>query len=148
MIRIEPLTIANWERVLSLRVEEEQQKFIPDNLFSIAQAKFEPQSEVLGIYKDQRLVGMMIVAYWAGVYWISRIMIDQYEQGNGYGTRAIELAKKYIFDKRDVKAIRTSIARENAVAEYVFYQNGFRRLGQVDEREFTMEVEYKSQAEG
>ncbi|MFO0398684.1 MAG: GNAT family N-acetyltransferase, partial [Sphingobacteriia bacterium] len=78
MIRIEPLTIANWERVLSLRVEEEQQKFIPDNLFSIAQAKFEPQSEVLGIYKDQRLVGMMIVAYWAGVYWISRIMIDQY----------------------------------------------------------------------
>lgn len=142
MIRLEPLNLTNWHHASNLSVEEDQQKFIPNNLYSIAQAKFEPNSEVLGIYKDSRLVGMMIVAMWSGVYWISRIMIDRFEQGNGYGTKAIELAKKYIFDKRNVKEIRTSIARENAAAEYVFHQNGFRRMGEVDDKEFTMRVEY------
>jgi diamine N-acetyltransferase len=144
MIRLEPLTLTNWEQAVDLAVEEDQQAFLPSNLISIAQSKFEPDSEVMGIYKDQRLVGMLILAKWSGLYWITRLMIDRFEQGNGYGSKAIELAVKLVFDKRNVKEVRTTVAKGNTHAEYVFVKNGFEHMGQLDDKEVVLHRLYKT----
>ena len=141
MIRLEPLTRFNWETAIRLSVSEDQQPFIPSNLFSIAQSRFE-DSEPFLIVHDEEPVGFLLIVRFSGVYWITRIMIDQFYQGRGYGPIALQKAVDLLKQRKGVDEIRTSVARKNLEAENLFLQAGFRRLQEVDGKEFVMRLEW------
>ena len=71
----------NWEEVSTLSVKEDQKSFLPNNLFSIAQSRFEAGSELFGIRHRGTPVGMVVCLNQAGgMLWISRIMIEDEKQ--------------------------------------------------------------------
>ena len=59
-VEVYPLDRFNWEEVAQLVVLEDQQSFLPGNLFSIAQSRFEPGSELFGIRYRGNAAGMIL----------------------------------------------------------------------------------------
>ena len=117
VIEVYPLDRFNWESVAGLKVREDQQAFLPENLFSIAQSRFEPGSEVLGIRYKGIPVGMLIcLLQTSGVLWISRIMVEAGHQRLGIGKRALKLLLHYEEGRTGVREIRTSVAKTNLFA--------------------------------
>lgn len=121
----------NWETVIDLEVDNDQKEFVPDNLYSIAQSKFENCSP-FGILFGTRMVGFIMYCNFSQICWINRVMVDRYHQRQGIGTQAISLLIQKLKPNPACREIRTSIKRENAIAEYVFMQAGFKRMGEVD----------------
>lgn len=115
----------NWETVTKLKVSEEQQKFIPDNLYAIAESKFEDATPY-GITFGDQMVGFLMVSVFGGVHWINRIMVDVESQGKGIGKKALGLMVAELKSKRRVREIRTSVHRENIWAQYIFQVHGFK----------------------
>lgn len=138
MITLHPLTRANWEQAVHLQVATDQADLLPDNLTSIAQSRFEQNCELYGIYKNDLMVGFAMVCRYANVHWITRFMIDHHQQGNGYGTRALEILLKRLYDIPGAKEVRTTLARKNALAEHLFTSHGFRRMNDLDDLELVM----------
>ena len=141
MTKIEPLTRFNWETVAKLSVSEDQQKLLPSNLFSIAQSRFE-DSEPYAILHDNEPVGFLLVVIFAGIPWITRLMIDQFYQGNGYSQTALQKAIDMLKLRSGCTEIRTSVAINNPNAEHVFFQAGFRRTPNTDDKEIVMTLEW------
>ena len=131
MIRLVALDRYNWEAVAALKVAEEQEKFIPPNVFSIAQARFEP-SELYGVYDGDRPVGFLMICVWAKIHWITRIMTAADEQGKGYGARALEEAVKLLKRRPDCYEIRASVHHKNVRALHLFESAGFVFMGDSD----------------
>lgn len=130
VVEVYPLDRFNWEAVAQLKVQDEQQPFIPENVFSIAQSRFEPGSELFGIRYRGEPVGLIICLMQSGgILWISRIMVEGDFQGRGIGKRALQLLLRYEGHRPGVREIRTSVAEANLSALGFFETKGFRPLG-------------------
>jgi len=140
MVRLEPLNKMNWHACSQLKVAPDQQKYIPDNLFSIAQAAFEP-CEAFAVFHEETLVGFVLLCCWSDVWWLTRIMIAEAHQGNGYGGQALDKAIEHLRAKPGVTEVRTTIANSNALAEHLFTERGFERTLQLDDKEFVMRLD-------
>lgn len=140
MIKLVPLSRNNWERAIALQLADDQKAYMPDNLFSIAQSKFEPTAELLGVYHGTIMVGFIMVCTYSGVPWITRIMIDKDHQGKGLGREAFAAITQRLLKKPGVTEIRTTVSAKNAPAEYLFHSMGFVRTGDLDDKEFVMKL--------
>src|SRR5512143_3910852 len=97
MPEVRPVTKANWNELIKLKVRPDQEHFVASNLYSIAESQFgydEPDGahwEMLafGIYDDGVPVGFLMYAYnfldARMQAFISRLMVDHQQQGQGYG---------------------------------------------------------------
>jgi len=141
MVELRPLTRFNWEEIAALKTAPDQQDFLPSNLFSIAQSRFEP-SELFGVYVRNEAVGFVMLCKWAEVYWITRIMIAESQQSKGYGKTALEKTLQYLKNKTGLREVRTSILNKNAFAEYLFTSCGFERSERLDDKEFVMKLQW------
>lgn len=85
----------NWRECIELDVDTSQQGFVSSNLFSLAQAKYEPCRVPCAIYNRKGvMVGFTMYndqPLAEGGYRISRLMIDAAQQGKGYGRSAARL---------------------------------------------------------
>ena len=126
-VTIRPLNRFNWEVAANLKLHDYQTDFLPDNLYSLAQSKFE-NLEPMGIFAGDEMVGFAMYGNFGGVCWINRIMIDKEHQEKGYGKKAVELILDKLKTRPDCAEIRTSFVRQNALAEYFFGSLGFRRI--------------------
>jgi len=93
-VTLRPLTHANFDAVLALKVKPEQTSFVASNENTIAKAYLEPDKVQLRvIYADENPVGFM--AYWcdpaAAAFHLLRFMLDSSHQGLGYGQRAVSI---------------------------------------------------------
>jgi diamine N-acetyltransferase len=127
----------NWESALELELHDYQKDYLPDVLFSIAQSKFENLTP-LGIFLDGKMVGFAMYGIFGGVSWISRIMVDKAHQEKGIGKEALQLLIDRLRRDPHAAEIRTSFARQNALAEYFFTSNGFERISEGLEDEIVM----------
>ncbi|MCS7073228.1 MAG: hypothetical protein NZ108_02050, partial [Bacteroidia bacterium] len=75
-LQMVPLNRMNWEVFANLHVQDSQQAFLPMNLISSAQSRFEP-SDLFGFQLQGEPVGFAMVGYWSGIAWINRLMIDK-----------------------------------------------------------------------
>ena len=128
MINLQPINKNNWEDCLNLAVTPQQSQFIPTNVYSLAQAKVYETCEPFGIYNTQTLIGFVMVARFSGIYWISRLMIDQRFQGQGFGKQALEKAVHLLKKRIGTAEIRTSIAKQNIIGLQLFKSIGFQPL--------------------
>lgn len=86
-ITLREITKNNWRECVDLKVGPGQENFVAPNLFSIAEAKFEPGWTPLAIYAGETLVGFTMYGQDErdGSYWIIRLMVDAAYQGRGAG---------------------------------------------------------------
>jgi diamine N-acetyltransferase len=82
----------NWHECIRLTLTPEQEGFMPSNLFHIAEARFYPEWTLLGVYADSRMVGFAMYGLDPddGTVNLLHYMIDDREQGKGYGKAAME----------------------------------------------------------
>jgi diamine N-acetyltransferase len=132
MLYLKTITKYNWLKAISLRVREDQMKFVASNAISLAQLNFLEKFHAKGIYHDEDMVGFALY----GIdeddheYWIYRMMIDQNYQGKGYGVKAISLV---IDDIRNIKedrhqSITLSYEPTNEHAKRIYEKMGFKEI--------------------
>lgn len=127
-VEIRPLDRTTWELFIPLQIDEEQEQFLPSYLFSIAQSKFENLFP-WGIWFSGEPVGFIMYGQFEQLCWVNRIMVDKRFQRQGIGRTALELFLGYLQGLSSCKEIRTSLSKQNIVAEILFTRVGFHRTG-------------------
>jgi diamine N-acetyltransferase len=139
-IELVPLNLHNWESVLQLKLRPEQGEFMPDVLHSLAQSRFDG-AEPYGLRYNGQVVGFVMLAKWSGVHWITRFMIDAPNQGKGLGKKALGAILTQISSLKSGHEVRTTVALKNGMAEYLFYNAGFRRSMELENREVVLRLD-------
>ncbi len=141
-LTLRPIDKENWKECARLEVNPEQREYVASNPFSLAQAAYEPDHALWGIYDGERMVGFSMTSIDREQspvhHWISRFMIDRREQGKGYGKAAFRLVADSLLSAYGCKELRLSVHPANANAIHVYEQYGFRATGELLEGEQVM----------
>ncbi len=108
----------NWPECIRLALKPEQERFMPSNLFHIAEARFYPEWTLLGVYADSRMVGFAMYGLDPDDMTVNLIhfMIDGGEQGKGYGKSAMEQLLRRIRKDCPDQEIWLSLHPQNTAA--------------------------------
>ena len=148
-MKLVPIREENREAVLKLSTREDQ-PFCAPNDVSLEQAE-ECNAECPGvarpfaIYAEDQLVGFCMFAFDEEEedpedrYWLWRFMIDQNEQGKGYGQAALAEIIQY-FRAHGADRIFLSTEPENECGVHIYHKAGFVDTGIVDEGEAVMQL--------
>ncbi|HHG86386.1 MAG TPA: GNAT family N-acetyltransferase [Bacteroidetes bacterium] len=136
-VTISLLNRFNWESAAALELHPHQKEFLPDNLFSIAQSKFENLLPY-GIMLEEKLVGFLMYGNFGRICWISRIMVDKAYQKQGIGAIALQIILDKLERNPVCSEIRTSFSRKNTLAATFFAAQGFHKLSDDLENEIVM----------
>ena len=148
-ITLRPITDENREAVLALSVREDQ-PFVASNKVSLRQAdetnaEYPGVARPFGIYADEKLVGFCMLAVNPEEededdrYYLWRFMIDQNEQGKGYGQAALNEIIRYF---RDLGAERVLLSTEpeNERGLHVYHKAGFLDTGCIEDGEAVLRL--------
>ena len=158
MITLEKVNSKNVWSLLKLRVTPEQDSFVATNTQSIVEAYTTIAAGGValpfGIYADGDPVGFVMLGYdtlpdednpavAAGNYTIWRLMIDQEQQGKGYGREAMRLALDYVRSCPcgPAKLCWLSYEPENTGAAALYHSLGFVENGEYDDDEIVAVLE-------
>lgn len=143
MIHLEKITEENFIDAFNLKLAPGQEAFVSHPVRSLAQAYvYRDQCQPFGIYADEKMVGYVMVIYDYDVpeYDIWHMMIDEAQQGKGYGSAALALVLDYIrakpFGSSDRVVLTCNKENENALALY--RKMGFAPTGVEDGDEIEM----------
>jgi|SRR6478672_13158103 diamine N-acetyltransferase len=144
-VRLKDVTARNWHAVARLKLSPEQEDLVASNLYSIAQAKFDPNARPRAVYAGKELVGFLM--YDAGdekdktrEASIYRFMIDRRHQGKGYGRAALTRALDEIKAIPGVRKISIGYMPENPVAKPFYGSFGFVEVGTDEDGEVIAEL--------
>ncbi len=150
------ITFDNWDECRSLSAGKKNEKFVSPNVNNIAVAYVALASNActpmpFGIYKDEVMVGLIMLAYIRedqdeelseNIYEVWRFMIDEKYQGKGYGKEALLKAIEYIKTKPEgpAESCLLSYAQGNIAAESLYKKVGFVATGVVEDDEIQMKL--------
>lgn len=144
MITLQNITRDNFHDVLRLSVLDEQKDFVASNMYSLAQAKAQPECVPLAIYCNLDLVGFMM--YCMDVedqeYWIYRLMIDKQYQQQGYGSAAMNRILEILRQDTEHNKVYISVEPENGAAIKLYEKKGFVADGRVLDGEVVYCLQY------
>ena len=145
MIELQPVTIKNWETLIKLKVREDQQGFVASNLYSIAQAQFGDEFQghwdlfPFGIYVGEEPVGFVMYAlkfdYPDYEAFILRLMVDENQQGKGYGRAGMEKVLELFRADERIHAVGISYEPHNEAARKLYASLGFVETGRIVDEE-------------
>ena len=148
MIELKPITEENFVDAFNLKLALGQEEFVSHPVRSLAQAYvYRNQCQPFGIYAADKMVGYVMVIYDHDnpEYDIWHMMIDEAEQGHGYGSKAFDKVIEYIKTKPfgDSNRIALTCNKSNSVALKMYEKKGFSPTGNVydDELELTMTLQ-------
>jgi len=100
-------------------------------MYSLAEAFADKVSICKAIYHDETLVGFIMFDYNQKEHkgYISRLMIEDKHQGNGFGTRALEMAIEQLIKNKDIECIQISYHPDNIKAKKSYAKVGFIETG-------------------
>ena len=153
MVHLEEINKYNVWDVIELTVNKEQESFIAGNEWSLVHAyvgnKTEGAVYPFGIFDDDKAVGFLMIAYDYGEvcndpdapeisqknYFLWRLMIDEEEQGKGYGKKAVKLALEFVKTFPHGKADYCWLCydKNNEVARKLYLSMGFQEIGEQDD---------------
>ena len=130
-VTLVPVTRANWQAVIALRVDAEQADYLASNLYSLAEAYVEPACRPRAIVAGRTVVGFAMYEYVAAenAYNIPRFMIDAAWQGYGYGRAGLELLLDEIDQEHADAAVLISLRPDNDAARGLYARLGFVETG-------------------
>ena len=134
MIELTAISEDNFVDAFNLKLGEGQEEFVSHPVRSLAQAYvYRNQCQPFGIYADGKMVGYVMVIYDYDIpeYDIWHMMIDQSEQGHGYGSAALEKVIEYISTKPfgDSNRVALTCNKKNASAQKLYERKGFSANG-------------------
>ena len=140
MVELKAITEDNFIDAFNLRLAPGQERFVSHPIRSLAQAYvYRDQCQHFGIYADGKMVGYVMVIYDYDVpeYDVWHMMIDESEQGRGYGGEALDRVIDYIRTKPfgDSNRVALTCNKENPVARRLYESKGFSATGVEDEDE-------------
>ena len=143
MVELKAITEGNFLDAFSLRLAPGQEDFVSHPIRSLAQAYvYRDQCQPFGIYAEGKMVGYVMVIYDYDVpeYDIWHMMIDQAEQGRGYGREALDQVIGYIRTKPFGSSDRVVLtcSRRNPAAMKLYESMGFSATGNGDEDEIEL----------
>ena len=148
MIHLEKITEENFLQAFQLQLADGQEKFVSHPVRSLAQAYvYRDQCQPFGIYADETMVGYVMVIYDYDIpeYDIWHMMIDESEQGKGYGSKALDKVLEYIKGKPFGSSDRVTLtcSRDNIRAISLYEEKGFTPTGveDEDELEFSLTIQ-------
>lgn len=137
MVSLRPITDANRQAVLALRVSPAQEQFVSNVAESLVEAAAEPGGRAIqwALYDDETPVGFVMISdevdgpeYIPHFLW--KLLIDERHQRRGYGTAALDLVVEY-FRERGVTVVSTT-AEPGEGSPIPFYERyGFVRTGEL-----------------
>ena len=153
IIKLEPINDNNRDAVLALSVREDQ-PFVATNEVSLRQAdetnaEYPGVARPFGIYADNRLVGFCMLAVNLEEEdeddrcYLWRFMIDQNEQGKGYGQAALKEIIRYFRDLGGERVL-LSTEPENERGLHVYHKAGFLDTGCIDDGEEVLRLFLKT----
>lgn len=134
-VKLKKVTADNWEEVVELELRASQEDLVASNLYSVAEAQFDPDARPRAIYAGKRVVGFLMydvqktkgkAAKEASIY---HFMIDGKHQGKGYGRAALSKALEEIRAIPGVNRISICYMPKNPVAKPFYASSGFVEVG-------------------
>ena len=148
MVELRRIAEDNFIDAFNLKLAPGQESFVSHPIRSLAQAYiYRDQCQPFGIYEDGRMVGYVMVIYDYDIpeYDIWHMMIDESEQGHGYGSAALDLVIDYIRTKPfgDSDRVALTCDKNNPTAKKLYEKKGFSATGTEDEDEIEMALTVK-----
>ena len=147
MITLRPITEDNFIDAFNLKLSAGQEAYVSHPIRSLAQAYvYRTQCRPFGIYADDRMVGYVMVIYDYDVpeYDVWHMMIDETQQGKGFGGQALDRVLDYIRTKPfgDSGRVALTCHNDNEIALKLYESRGFTPTGAVydDEIELSLMV--------
>lgn len=146
IIALRPVDDRNRTACEALSVTSDQRQYIAGNADSLKEA--EENAEVarpFAIFADGRMVGFTMFAFDEenedpeDKYWLWRFMIDEREQGKGYGKLALAEIIRYFRDHR-ADSITLSTKESNTGALHLYHQFGFSENGEMNGDEIVLKL--------
>ena len=142
-IELKAITEENFIDAFNLRLAPGQEDFVSHPIRSLAQAYvYRDQCQPFGIYANGKMVGYVMVIYDYDVpeYDIWHMMIDEAEQGKGYGSAALDRVIEYIRTKPfgDSGRVALTCNRNNPIVRQLYERKGFSATGIEDEDEIEL----------
>lgn len=132
-IELVSVTQENWDDICGLYPGEDGEDYVAPNSYSITQSFFEKNWVCRGITADGRLIGFAMYGLTDDEvhgYEIIRYMMDENEQGKGYGQRALKAVIDEMIQTYKCDKIYTSTAPANVRAIHVYEKAGFVPTGE------------------
>ena len=139
----------NWQQAIRLGVAPDQERFVASNLYSIAEAIFNPTFVPLAIYHEavytsrtETMVGFLMYGTNPDndELWILRLMVGHQYQGRGYGRAAMEEIIRRLKARPDGHEIFTSYEPGNLVAARLYRSLGFEDTGRIEHGELVVRL--------
>lgn len=148
MIKLEKIAEENFVDAFNLKLAPGQEKYVSHPVRSLAQAYvYRDQCQPFGIYNEERMVGYVMVIYDYDIpeYDIWHMMIDQAEQGHGFGREALKQVIDYIATKPfgDSNRVALTCHKDNSVALKLYEEMGFLATGAVYDDEIELALMLK-----
>lgn len=145
MINLRKITEENFIDAFNLKLAQGQEGFVSHPIRSLAQAYvYREQCQPFGIYEGDTMVGYVMVIYDYDIpeYDIWHMMIDESNQGRGYGSAALERVLDYIKTKPFGLSNRVALTcnQDNSQALNLYKSKGFTETGAVDGDEIELSL--------
>lgn len=137
MLKLVEVTRDNWQECIRMPISEDHGRFVQTNLYSLAQAQFQPGAKVRCLCAGDVMVGCALFGpdeHRADLFWIYRLMVSERERRKGHGRAGLAL----IMDEArrlGYARIGLSADPDNWKAIDLYVQMGFRATGEMDGRE-------------
>jgi len=144
--RLMQINETNFIDAFHLELADGQEHYVSSPVRSLAQAYvYYKQCTPFGIYHGDKMVGYVMVIYDYDIpeYDIWHMMIDQSEQGKGYGRAALQNVLDYIREKPfgDSDRVALTCNKENQTAMKLYLKAGFAPTGRSDEDEIELAMQ-------
>ena len=135
----------NFRAAVRLEVHDDQKSFVAPNVYSIAQSKVEPAYNVQAVYDGDEMVGFVMYGWdeEEGGHCLARLMIDQNQQGKGYGRAATEAVIERLRAEPGCRQVVLSVNPANANAQALYESLGFVKTGEVSHGEEVMRLRFE-----
>ena len=145
MIALREVNEDNFDKCVSLEVDDSQKNFVAANMKSIAQAWIHyKNARPFAIYNDDEMIGFMMFYVEDGrsgkekECFLWRLMVDKNHQGKGYGKTALKMAIEGFKKTIKITEVKTSLVPGNDGAGGLYKSLGFVPTGEIDDGEIVM----------
>lgn len=127
----------NWIKLISLKLSEEQLKYVANPLGILARAYVyrNYNARVFAVQKEEKIIGMLMVRdinEEPRCYELQQFLIDIEYQNQGYGYRSLKLILEYLYIERRYDIIETCVKKENTQALHLYKKIGFKDTEYID----------------
>ncbi len=137
-VNLVPVNAENWRRVAGLEVAAEQRNYVAAPTYYLCLCHYGGLWQPLAIQAERGgIIGLLM---WAadeadGSCWLGGILIDQKQQGKGYGRRAVVAAIAKLAREHGYRQFALSYQPGNIRARQLYLSLGFVETGETEDDE-------------